>query len=81
MSWSLCQGYLEEKFHFTPYSTIPFLSAGMKMSDVVSGRDRALMECVPLGDGNGSNASTSKSVFAGEKRKRSPGIVTVADDD
>ncbi|XP_022651665.1 putative ATP-dependent DNA helicase Q1 [Varroa destructor] len=81
VSWSLCQGYLEEKFHFTPYSTIPFLSAGMKMSDVVSGRDRALMECVPLGDGNGSNASTSKSVFAGEKRKRSPGIVTVADDD
>ncbi|OQR79354.1 putative ATP-dependent DNA helicase Q1-like [Tropilaelaps mercedesae] len=79
VSWCLCQSYLEEKFHFTPYSTIPFLSPGLKMSDVISGREHALMECVSLEGSSGP--SRASSVVAGGKRKRSPDVIAIEHDD
>lgn len=79
IAWSLCQGFLAEKFHFTPYSTIPFLSAGVKMSDVVSGRERAIMECAPLA--SEAESSNGKTKGGGQKRKRTPEVVTIDEDD
>ncbi|XP_018495859.2 putative ATP-dependent DNA helicase Q1 [Galendromus occidentalis] len=44
VAWCLCQGFLEEKYHFTPYSTIPFLVSGSKMNGVVAGKASVEME-------------------------------------
>ncbi|XP_018494639.1 putative ATP-dependent DNA helicase Q1 [Galendromus occidentalis] len=42
--WSLCEGYLEEKFHFTPYSTISHLAEGSRMKRLIEGSEKAELE-------------------------------------
>ncbi|OQR74352.1 putative ATP-dependent DNA helicase Q1-like, partial [Tropilaelaps mercedesae] len=41
IAWALCEGYLEEKFHFTPYSTISHLTEGARLKRLLDGRETA----------------------------------------
>lgn len=41
IAWALCEGYLEEKFHFTPYSTISHLAEGPRLKRLLDGRETA----------------------------------------